>query len=139
MNINAIQSVTETIGKNCCLVYSYIYSIGIKPDAIKYYEICFNAIKAGVNISGVAPDCTVENAERFLYWLTGKRYSVLKKVVASLDNIKEAAPVRFNAPGFIPHFVVVENGVIVFDGEEDSKSVKYGRPIDARIIKKIED
>lgn len=128
------QTIIENIGKNCCLVHCYIYCVGIAPSVSEYFRITLNAITAGVDISGVAPDCTVENAELFLNWLTGKRWHVTKKLVSNIKNIKEPTPVQYKAIGYTPHFVVVENGEIVFDGYENSKSVALGDPASARVI-----
>lgn len=130
-----IQSQIINIGHNCCLVHCYLYCIGIEPSTIEYFKITYDAIRAGVEKSGVESDCTVSNPERFLKWLTGKDFTVNKKVVVSIKDIKEPTPVRFVAPGYTPHFVVVENGEIVYDGYADSQSVAKGKAADARIIK----
>lgn len=129
-----IQSIIENIGKNCCLIHCYIYCAGIAPDTKEYFRITYDAIKAGVEVSGIENDCFVANPRLFLQWLTGKRYNIYKKVIGTISQIKAPTPVRYMAEGYTPHFVVVENGEIVFDGLENSKSVKLGRPIDARII-----
>lgn len=132
-----IQTITENIGRNCCLAYSYLWAVGVPVNAIEYFKICYLAIKAGENVGGLDYECFVTDAEKFLFFATGKKYRVTKKVVASIENIKERTPVQFSAPGFIPHFIGVENGKIEFDGYANSKSVEKGRPISARIIEPI--
>lgn len=137
MNKEKIQSQIEIIGKYCCLVHCYIYCCGIAPDTKEYFKITYDAIKAGVDVSGVEWDCTVSNPELFIKWLTGRRVRVTKKVLTSIKDIKDPTPVSYVAAGFTPHFVVVENGAIVYDGYNNSQSVAKGRPADARIIKLI--
>lgn len=134
MNKEKIQTIIKEIGHNCCLVHCYLYCMGIEPSTKEYFRITYDAIDAGVEVAGVAKDCTVESARRFLRWLTGKEFTVTKKIISSIKDIKDPTPVLYQAAGFIPHFVVVENGEIVYDGYEDSQSVEQGHPISARII-----
>lgn len=62
------------------------------------------------------------------------RYKVEKRRIITIDDIEEATPVRFDRDDY-EHWVVVENGKIVFDSLDDSKCVKFGMPTTARIIK----
>lgn len=132
-----IQTIAENIGKNCCLAYAYLWAAGVPVDCVEYFKICYFAIKAGEKVGGLDNECFVADAEKFLFFATGRRYRVTKKVVASLSGIKSRTPVQFSAPGYIPHFVGVENGKIQFDGYLNSKSVEKGKPISARIVEEI--
>lgn len=122
----------KEIGKNACLAMCYIYCAGVDPDnEIEYIRIVNNAIKAGI----IAKDCTVKSAEQFLQWLTGRKTTVVKKTVADIKEIKQAAPVRYIADGYFGHWVVVEDGKIVFNSLVNSINVTKGKPAEARIIK----
>lgn len=122
----------KEIGKNACLAMCYIYCAGIDPDnEIEYIRIVNNAIKAGI----IAKDCTVTDAERFLQHITGRKTTVVKKSVFDYAHLKEPTPVRFKADGLAGHWVVVENGKIVFNSLANSINVAKGKPIEARIIK----
>lgn len=120
------------IGKNGCLAMCYIWCAGIDEDnEIEYISICDRAIKNGL----LGEDCTVKDADRFLEWLTGRNARVVKKNIGDIDGITEAAPVRFIAEGFGGHWVVVENGRIVFNPLLNSVNVSRGNPKEARVIK----
>lgn len=136
------QTRINTIGKYGCLMFCYMYCCGIDPDnTAEYFKIASDAIDAGVDISGVAEDCTVMNAEKFIKWLTGRDVRVYKKVVANIVYIDKLTPVRFyyinEEAKRIDHFVVVEGGMVVFDPILDSRSVAIGRPDSARCIEYI--
>lgn len=132
------QTDIENIGKYSCLLQCYIYCAGVQLDTLEYFKICLHAVNAGVMVSGVTGDCTVESAPLFLKWLTGKKWNVEKKVVCSIKNIKELTPVRYyyydNENKRHEHFVVVKDGVIVFNPLLNSNCVNKGLPDSARII-----
>lgn len=122
----------KEIGKNACLAMCYIYCAGVDPDnEIEYIRIVNNAIKAGI----ITKDCTVTDAERFLQHITGRKTTVVKKNVTDIKGIKQAAPVRYIADGYSGHWVVVEDGKIVFNSLVNSINVTKGKPAEARIIK----
>ena len=136
------QTRAEVIGKYGCLAFCYIYCMGIDPSNYpEYLKIVSDAIDEGVNISGIAPDCTVENADKFIKWLSGREVRVSHKVVASIKNIDKPTPVRFyyidGEAKRHNHFVVVEAGQVVFDPIVDSRSVAIGHPDSARVIEYI--
>lgn len=122
----------KEIGKNGCLAMCYIFCAGIDPEnEIEYLRIVNNAIKADI----LAKDCTVKDAEKFIQWLTGRKTSVSKKTIAGVDSIESPTPVRYRADGKEGHWVVVENGKIVFNSLANSINVAKGKPVEARIIK----
>ena len=61
-----------------------------------------------------------------------KVYSVIKKDVSSIAGIKLGA-VRYSYNGY-SHWVLVEDGKIVFNSIDDSQCVKYGTIKEARFI-----
>lgn len=122
----------KEIGKNSCLAMCYIYCAGIDPDnEIEYIRTVNNAINAGI----LEKDCTVKDAERFLMWLTGRKTAVAKKTVSDIKDIKSPTPVRYKADGMGGHWVVVEDGKIVFNSITNSLNVTKGKPVEARVIK----
>lgn len=122
----------KEIGKNSCLAMCYIYCSGIDPDnEIEYIRTVSKAIDAGI----LEKDCTVKDAERFLMWLTGRKTTVVKKTVTDIKEIKAPTPVRYIAGGMGGHWVVVEDGKIVFNSITNSLNVSKGKPAEARVIK----
>lgn len=110
----------------------YIYCSGINPEnELEYIRLVDRAIKENI----LEKDCTVKSAEQFLQWLTGRKTTVVKKSVFDYAHLKEPTPVRFKADGLAGHWVVVENGKIVFKSLANSINVAKGKPIEARIIK----
>lgn len=110
----------------------YIYCASIdETNETRYFCLINEAIKNGT----LDKDCTVKNADKFLYSLTGRKAVVLKKDIDALDEIKEPAPVRFVAEGYGGHWVVVKDGKIIFNPLASSINVDKGKPVEARIIK----
>lgn len=131
------QSEIKIISDYSCLAQCYIYCCGIEPDTKHYFNIVYDAVCAGAKKSGIGADCTVEDATLFIKWLTGRTIPVYKKVIATITAIKERCPVEYDRivdGKKLTHFVVVENGEIVFNPLAFSNCVEYGRPVSARIL-----
>lgn len=124
------QTRAEIIGKYGCLAMCYLYCAGICPESegemIKHIS---GAMDKGL----LDEECTVLNASKLLEHFTGKSFFVEKKAISDIKKIKEATPVRYvyNGKG---HWVVVEDGKIVFNSIENSSCVKNGKPDSARVI-----
>lgn len=125
------QTRAAVIGKYGCLAMCYLYCMGIIPESegemIKHVS---TAIDKGL----LDEECTVLNASKLLEHFTGKKFDVIKKDITDISKITEATPVRY-VYGKNGHWVVVEDGKIVFNSIADSVCVKYGKPQTARIIK----
>ena len=79
-------------------------------------------------------DCTVYWAE-CIKRITGRTMASLeKKNITSIKNIKEKTIVKFSR-GKTGHWVVVQEGKIVFNSLSFSRCVEEGTPSEARIIK----
>lgn len=108
----------------------YLYCMGIIPETdgemIKHVS---TAMDKGL----LDEECTVLNASSLLRHFTGHDFHVEKKAITSINEIVEPTPVRYSY-GDKGHWVVVQNGKIVFNSIEDSVCVIYGRPTEARII-----
>lgn len=119
------------VANNCCLFLCYLRYIGIIPEnlinLVKYIE---DAQKEKL----IDEECTVLDAEKLLKHFSGKSFSVIKKAISSINDIKELSPVRFDF-GSNQHWVLVANGEIVFNSLEFSNCVAKGYPTTARIIK----
>lgn len=108
----------------------YIYAVGIKATELQYIELVNDAIEEKI----IGADCTVIDAQKYCHWLTNKNYSVTKKEITSIKEIKETTPVRYDYNGK-SHWVVVKNGKIIFNPLKKSVCVENGIPTTARIIK----
>ena len=88
----------------------------------EYIRILSDCMNKGI----LDNECTVLNASRFLEYVTGKRYEVTKEQFNDLKKVK-CYPVRYvyNGRG---HWVVVENGKIVFNSLINSQCVTKGKP-----------
>lgn len=124
------QTRAEMIGKYGCLAMCYLYCVGVAPESegemIKHVS---TAMDKGL----LDEECTVLNASKLLEHFTGKKFTVTKKAISDIKNIQEATLVRYAYNGKW-HWVVVENGKIVFNSIANSVCVKYGKPDSARII-----
>lgn len=124
------------IAKNGCLAMCYLYCVGIDGNADDYIWAVSNAMESKL----LDNECFVLNAEKYLEWYTGKRWKVEKKQIDDITTIKEATPVRYSYNG-LAHWVVVEDGKIVFNPLLNSVCVNKGHPAhnkndpNARIIK----
>lgn len=119
----------EAIGKYSCLAMCYLYCVGLDVDTVDYIQTVSNCMKMGV----LDNECTVYNARNYLKHVTGKNYLVLKEPCTDISTVMEPTPVRFDYDGH-SHWVVVENGKIVFNPLEYSRCVVFGRPVTKRTI-----
>lgn len=133
------QSKAEAIAKNGCLAMAYLYCIGIEDD-IELLTSVAKAMEKGL----LGSDCFVNDAEKYLTWISGKRYSVTKKSIeeivkdGGLKTLKEPTPVRYDYNGLY-HWVVMQEGKIIFNSLSNSVCVKYGQVSTARIISLKQD
>lgn len=130
-----IQTFFEKAGNGGCLAMCYIRaSLGEKATPTMIFDALWQA--AENNIIDVNDDCYVRDAVQLMRLVNpSKRYTVTKQKITSLYELKgELAAVNFENNGY-NHWVLVENGQIIFDSLDNSKCVKYGKPVDARLIK----
>lgn len=131
--VNLTENISS-IGKWGCLAMCYAYCANDKITGLAFLEKISLAIKNGL----LGKDCFVKNAGDFMEWWnkgSGKHYLVEKVNIKTIKDIKEKTPVRFMADGYGGHWVVVENGKIVFNSLDYSVNVAKGKPIEARIIR----
>lgn len=124
--------------KESCLAYCYSYLVHYKNiDCVTDLNIQMtkDIINGALTWNCISFDGFVNNPELLIFRCScgTKKAKVYKKDIQDLKEIKEACPVRFDYNG-ASHWVVVENGKIIFDSWKDSQSVKYGKPTTARII-----
>lgn len=127
-----IQDFFKSAGNGACLALCYIRAaLGEKATPQMMIDALYKAAER--NIVNVKKDCFVEDAVALMKVANSKKvYSVIKKDVSSISGIKLGA-VRYSYNGY-SHWVLVEDGKIVFNSLEDSQSVKYGTPKEARLI-----
>ena len=118
------------IGKYGCLAMCYLYCMGICPES---EGEMIRHVSAAMDKGLLDHECTVLDASALLEHFTGKKWRVEKKACTDIDEIKEATPVRFDYNGK-GHWVVVEDGRIVFNSLADSVCVAKGHPTTARVI-----
>ena len=127
-----IQDFFKSAGNGACLALCYIRA-ALGKDATPQMMIDALWKAAERNIVNVKKDCFVEDAIALMKVAKPtKVFSVIKKDVSSITNIKLGA-VRYSYNGY-SHWVLVEDGKIVFNSLEDSQCVKYGTPKEARFI-----
>lgn len=127
-----VQDLAASIGAGGCLFFCYLYCSGAYTSESDALKKAAEAIENGT----IEKDCTVSHPERIFYENAGRRVRILRKKISSLDEIKEKTPVNF-VNGQFNHWVVVENGKIVFNPLERSVCVAKGKPTEARIIEYV--
>ena len=112
----------KPIAKYGCLAMCYLYCVGIE-DTLEMIRIVSDCMKKGI----LDNECTVTSARKYLQYVTGKNFDVTKEQFNDLKKIKEPYPVRYvyNGKG---HWVVVQNGKIVFNSLINSQCVTKGKP-----------
>lgn len=113
----------DAIGKYGCLAMCYLYCVGIRDNALEYIRILSDCMNKGL----LDKESFVNSAPQYLEYVTGKRFDVIKKQFNDLSKIKEPCPVRYAYNGK-KHWVVVENGKIVFNPLLNSQCVTKGKP-----------
>ncbi len=131
-SMSSISKNIKVIAENGCLAMCYLYCIGLDGDNFSYIEYLSRAMEKGL----LDKDCTVLDGAKYLNHFCGEdRYRVIKKDISDTDlkNIKNRTPVRFDYNGK-SHWVVFENGHLVFNPLLNSICVNKGHAATARII-----
>ena len=128
------QTAIHIFNDNSCLLLCYLHWCGLDPDRLSSYMRYYaNALDKGY----ITEEAYVINPEGLIKDLTGRKVLIQKKRINSIKEIKELTPVIFkinqteDAPG---HFVLVENGEIIFNPLKKSNCVENGKPYSARVI-----
>ena len=120
----------KSIKDYACCAFSFIYWLGLDLSDIDAIMLVSDLI----NEHALDSDCTVYWAE-CIRKLTGREMlSLEKKNITSIKNIKEKTIVKFTR-GKVGHWVVVEEGKVVFNSLSFSRCVEEGKPAECRIIK----
>lgn len=128
----SIQDFFKSAGNGACLALCYIRA-SLSKDATPQmmFDVLWKAAER--NIINVKKDCFVEDAIALMKVANPKKvYSVIKKDIFSIAEIKLGA-VRYSYNGY-SHWVLVEDGKIIFNSLDDSQCVKYGTVKEARLI-----
>jgi len=125
------QTRAFNIGKSGCLAMCYIYCAGIKPDNTKYFDLISKAIDNGL----LSSDCEVLDAEKFIFFVSGKRCIVDKQPLqkGQVARIVNPTPVKYSF-GTSGHWVVMSNGECVFNSLESSVCYNKGEATTSRVI-----
>lgn len=120
----------KAIKDYACCAFSLIYWLGIDCQDVDAIMLVSDLM----NHKALDVDCTVYWAE-CIKQLTGREMESLEKVqVKDLKKIKEKTIVKFTN-GKYSHWVVVENGKVVFNSLQYSNCVENGKATECRIIK----
>lgn len=124
----------DTIYKNGCCAFVYLWCLGIEPDNDIDAILTLNDM---ISAKVIGADCTVYWAEAGRF-LTGRNITVDFVPIKDLRGIKERTPVRYDYKGK-SHWVGVEKGMIKFNPLGYSECVEKGRPVTCRKIKILKD
>ena len=120
----------KAIKDYACCAFSLIYWLGIDCSDVDAIMLVSDLM----NHKALDVDCTVYWAE-CIKQLTGREMESLEKVqIKDLKKIKEKTIVKFSNGGY-SHWVVCENGKVVFNSLQYSNCVEKGKATEARIIK----
>ena len=120
----------KAIKNYACCAFSLIYWLGFDCEDVDAIMLVSDLIKH----NALDPDCTVYWAE-CIRQLTGREMVSLEKVqIKDIKKIKEKTIVKFSNGGY-SHWVVCENGKVVFNSLSFSRCVEEGTPTECRIIK----
>ena len=120
----------KVIKDYACCAFSLIYWLGIDCEDIDAIMLVSDLMKH----NALDVDCTVIWS-LCIKQLTGREMESLEKAqIKDLRKIKEKTIVKFSNGGY-SHWVVAENGKVVFNSLKYSKCVSEGKPTEARIIK----
>lgn len=125
------QTRAVQIGRYGCLAMCYLYCSGIKPDNAHYFKLISDAMDVGL----LDDECTVLNAEKFIFYASGRRCKVKKDVCnkSNFQNYLKPFPIKYGF-GTSGHWVVCRGGEIIFNPLEKSVSVNQGEPCQVRVI-----
>ena len=120
----------KAIKDYACCAFSLIYWLGIDCEDVDAVMLVSDLMKH----NALDVDCTVIWS-LCIKQLTGREMlSLEKKSITTIKNIKEKTIVKFTN-GKFSHWVVAENGKVIFNSLKYSKCVSEGKPTEARIIK----
>ena len=120
----------KAIKDYACCAFSLIYWLGIDCSDVDAIMLVSDLMKH----NALDVDCTVIWS-LCIKQLTGREMESLEKVqIKDIKKIKEKTIVKFTN-GKYSHWVVVENGKVVFNSHKYSNCVENGKPTEARIIK----
>ena len=120
----------KAIKDYACCAFSLIYWLGIDCSDVDAIMLVSDLMKH----NALDVDCTVIWS-LCIKQLTGREMESLEKVqIKDLKKIKEKTIVKFTN-GKYSHWVVVENGKVVFNSLKYSNCVENGKATEARIIK----
>ena len=128
------QTVIQNFNNNTCLFMCYVYCCGLLPDNIQdWLSYYITALNRGC----IGEDGFILDGAKLINVLTGRSVTVTKRDITDIKDIKKKSPVMYSIDGKSGHFVVVENGKIVFNPLEYSRNVDKGKPISVREIKLV--
>lgn len=128
-----IQDDIQKLAYNVCLFCCYYKFTELKcGNAPLTLSLLLKLLSQAYEEGIIDNECTVLDAVKLLRRF-GLKANVIKVPVKSLEEVKELAPVRFDYNGK-SHWVLVQNGKVVFNSLSSSVCVKNGKPSTMRSI-----
>lgn len=126
-----IQKQMETFFKSSC----YAYCIAWVYNNKDIYAMTQNLLE-GYRRGYIEANGYVSKPHKFASMCMGIQgyFKDVKKVYKDLDKGIKIIEYKLSKDAKASHFVVCENGKVVFDPAGDSETVKYGIPVSSRIF-----
>ena len=138
--MKGIQDILLSAGNYGCLALDYAYIVEacskeFNPEVFASKVQLFLDILDAQNNDLLEEDFFVKDAQKYMQYLDpSKQYSVFKKDITSMIDLKGTMGcVRFDYNGH-SHWVVYADGQIVFDPLANSQCRLKGKPTTARVV-----
>lgn len=126
-----IQKEMETFFKSSCYAYCIAWVYGNKDT----FTMTHNLLE-GYRYGFIDADGYVSKPQKFASMCMDipNYFKDVKKQYNKLDEGVKIIEYKLSKDAKASHFVVCENGKVVFDPAGDSETVKYGIPVSSRIF-----
>lgn len=126
-----IQKQMETLFKSSCYAYCIAYMYKSKD----VYDMTRSVLE-GYHRGYIDADGYVSKPHKFASLCVNipNYFKDVKKVYKDLDTGVKIIEYKLSKDAKASHFVVCENGKVIFDPAGDSETVKHGIPVSSRIF-----
>ena len=144
--MKGIQTKFKAIADECCLACSYLYGAyhsmaddcETNPLFIET-AVCAAMLQELETLDAIDKNGFVKDAEKLLSDATGKKWSVTKMKISSIQELPDykyaVVNFEFNDKN---HWVLYKDKKFLYNTLEESQCFKYGKPTDARIMEIIQ-
>lgn len=144
--MKGIQTKFKAIADECCLACSYLYGAyhsmaddcETNPLFIET-AVCAAMLQELETLDAIDKNGFVKDAEKLLSDATGKKWSVTKMKISSIQELPDykyaVVNFEFNDKN---HWVLYKDKKFLYNTLEESQCFKYGKPTDARIMEIVQ-